>query len=511
MKKSAFVRSWLPWIVGICFASILVLWPLMRPGFWVSDDGDWMVIRLSAFAQSFREGQFPVRFLGRLNHSYGYPVANFLYPGFLYIGTLIHVLGVPYVATVKLIMGGSILGASLLSFLWLSRRFSRLASFMGSLSFLFAPYVAYDLFKRGSVGEVFALFAALVALYAVSVESIIFTALGVALLVIAHNTVALLFLPIIIAYLFIERRAKLLVPVALGMGISAFFWVPALMERSYVLFDTVAVSNPAEYFLTMNNWWLVGLVPLACLLVLFLRKPAVAKTPLGLFIAVFVIATAMALPLTAPVWEIEMLAKVVQFPYRFLSVSVVAGAWIVAASVDAWSKQKWVILIGGVVLLILPLVSILQGIVPTYHEEGYYTTNEATTTVADEYMPRWITRKPQSRAAEKLEFYEGKGTISYSKVTSQRIHAEVTAAEDSIIQINTIYYPGWGMLVDGRPMKVIYDNPAGLMRVPLAAGNHRLVIEFRETVGRFIVDLISFASTAMLILYWSIARGRRTA
>src|SRR3990167_1912376 len=95
------------WILGILVASMIVLWPLARLGFFVSDDGEWMIIRLSAFYQSLAEGQFPVRFLGRLNHSYGYPVANFLYPGFLYIGSVIHRIGFSFVDSIKLILGGS--------------------------------------------------------------------------------------------------------------------------------------------------------------------------------------------------------------------------------------------------------------------------------------------------------------------------------------------------------------------------------------------------------------------
>jgi hypothetical protein len=81
------------WIIALVALCFLVLAPLLRPGLLVTDDGDWMVIRLSAFYQSLREGQFPVRFLGRLNYSYGYPIANFLYPGFLYIGSAIHATG----------------------------------------------------------------------------------------------------------------------------------------------------------------------------------------------------------------------------------------------------------------------------------------------------------------------------------------------------------------------------------------------------------------------------------
>src|SRR5262245_59157359 len=70
--------------------AIIILSPLFRSGFIVTDDGDWMVIRLTAFYQSLADGQMPVRFLGRLYNGYGYPVANFLYPGYLYFGSLIH-------------------------------------------------------------------------------------------------------------------------------------------------------------------------------------------------------------------------------------------------------------------------------------------------------------------------------------------------------------------------------------------------------------------------------------
>ena len=90
----------------ILLALGLILFPLVRPGFFVSDDGDWMIIRLSAFFASFREGQFPVRFLGRLNDSYGYPVANFLYPGFLYIGSFLHAMGLSFIDSVKAIFAG---------------------------------------------------------------------------------------------------------------------------------------------------------------------------------------------------------------------------------------------------------------------------------------------------------------------------------------------------------------------------------------------------------------------
>ena len=94
MKK--LISQNLIWVILIFVLGIFIVSPLFRPGFIVTDDGNWMVIRLSAFYQSLRDGQFPVRFLGRLNFSYGYPVANFLYPGFMYIGSLLHAFGLSF-------------------------------------------------------------------------------------------------------------------------------------------------------------------------------------------------------------------------------------------------------------------------------------------------------------------------------------------------------------------------------------------------------------------------------
>src|SRR3990172_8011075 len=96
------LNSFFPLFV-LAIALIVVLWPLMGKGFYISDDGEWMVIRLTAFYQSLADHQFPVRFLGRLNNSYGYPVSNFLYPGFLYIGSLLHFLGLSFVTSVKFV------------------------------------------------------------------------------------------------------------------------------------------------------------------------------------------------------------------------------------------------------------------------------------------------------------------------------------------------------------------------------------------------------------------------
>src|SRR3990172_3479022 len=121
------VKKYLP-IVILLLLTIPSIWFLLLPGFFESDDGEWMVIRFSAFYQALSDGQFPTRFLGRLNHGFGYPVANFLYPGFMYLAVPLKLLGFGFVSSIKLILVLSMLGGSFFTFKWLTKIFDEKAA-----------------------------------------------------------------------------------------------------------------------------------------------------------------------------------------------------------------------------------------------------------------------------------------------------------------------------------------------------------------------------------------------
>ncbi len=476
-------------------AVILVCLPLFKPGFFVSDDGGWMIIRLSAFYQSLREGQFPVRFLGRLNFSYGYPVANFLYPGFMYIGSFIHYLGFSFVDTIKIILGGSLLAGSLFTFLWLKQYFSNTPSLIGALGFVTAPYVLYDLYHRGSVGEVLAFAWAAMGLYSIAAKKPWLLGIAVPLLILSHNTLALLFLVFFAAYItFLKSWRKFWLMFAVGGGIATFFWFPALYERRYVVFDRTQVASFREFFVTGGSTRLVGLSGIVAAAAAYVIPKALRQEK-RFFFTTWAAALFMALPVSSLVWHWSVLPSIVQFPYRFLSLAVPAAAWLTAYVLTYAKKYAGSFLLWFFVAMTLwNTVGALRRVVPTQEPEGYYTTNEATTNVADEYMPAWVSKKPVSHAKEKLLFYEGKGVIDEHKVTTQHIDVTVRASEDSIVQINTIYYPGWGATLDGIQVRIDYSNREGVMRILVPAGEHRLVVAFRETVARFLADIVSFGS-----------------
>ncbi len=73
----------------ILFFSFLVALPYFHPGFFPTHDGGWAVVRLADMIRGLKDGQFPVRYSGFLNHGYGYALFNFDYPFPYYLGAVI--------------------------------------------------------------------------------------------------------------------------------------------------------------------------------------------------------------------------------------------------------------------------------------------------------------------------------------------------------------------------------------------------------------------------------------
>src|SRR5436190_2658905 len=243
---------------------------LFHPGFFPTDDGNSMIIRFSAFYEALRQGQFPVRFLPRLNFSYGYPVADFLYPLFMYIGVPLKILGFSFVTSIKIILGGSMLFSGLFTFFWLKEKFSSVAAFTGALAYALFPYHLWDLYKRGSVGEILGLAIIPFIFWQIEKKNIALTGIGIALLILAHNVLALLFIPIIFFYILLTKSysyQKLFIIFSLGLGCSAFFWIPALFDRKYTIFDKTIVSEFQKYFLNQSEYSLFGFIFLVIIII----------------------------------------------------------------------------------------------------------------------------------------------------------------------------------------------------------------------------------------------------
>lgn len=483
------------------------IWSLLLPGFFESDDGEWMIIRFSAFYQALADGQFPVRFLGRLNHGFGYPVANFLYPGFMYFAVPIHLLDFNFVNTIKVVLIFSMAGTAIFSYLWLSRIFDKFSSSLGSLVITYTPYHLFDLYKRGSVGELFAFVWVAFVLWMIEAKNIFFISIGIFLLAISHNTIFLLFAPLLLIYSIIRKTITLketIISFALGILISSFFTIPAIYELKFTNFTSTQISDVSKYFVDFSLIGLSSIVILVLSLFVFLKFKK--KEPLFiLFFLVSALSILLSLNLSEPIWKI-LPSQLIQFPFRLLSYLIYGAGFLAAFTVFYLKNQRLLIVVLIIALLIFSAYEYITPAKRVFRDDSFYSTNEATTTVQDEYMPKWVKVKPDERYREKVQIIEGSGEIknlAYSD--SKNIAFTAVTNSDSKIRINTIYYPGWKANINGKETKISYNNPNGVMELEISSGKHKVNLTFGETPIRAAADIASVFSLGMLLV-WNVRR-----
>ena len=132
---------------------------------------------------------------------------SFLYPGFMYLASIFKLVGFGYITSIKAVLVFSVIVASSAMYLWLRKLFNNMAALVGTAAFIFSPYYLFDIYQRGSVGEIFAFTWVTLSLYTIVSQRLLFTGIMYALLVLSHNTLALLMLPLLCVYQWVEVRS----------------------------------------------------------------------------------------------------------------------------------------------------------------------------------------------------------------------------------------------------------------------------------------------------------------
>lgn len=504
---------------------------LTKPGFFPSHDGEWMVIRLSAFHQSLKDGQFPVRWSSRLNHGYGYPVFNFLYPLPFYFGELFYFLSGSFSQAIKLIFLLSFPASTLTMYIWLKQKYSWWASFAGALLYVYTPYRFVDTYVRGSVGE--SLGFVFVPLIFLSVDlmpkkpywATILGALAIAATILSHN-VFIIFVALAGMYALLTLPKKHWLQTiwlfTIGLALSAYFLFPALLELKHVYASKLAVANPTDYLLTLSHvlipsWgygpsdphtkasmsFQLGLANIAAVIAAFITFRKKRTSRVSLFLLSFIVSLLLTLSISFVIWKIIPGIAVIQFPWRLLAVTTFTSSALLATLTH---KHRWL----GVIAL-FALITNLPYAKPqqtTHIPDEVYATNEDTTTVRQEYTPLWVTNFPTQRTGERITFTQGRGFVTGITETNRSFDAKIEASEDSIVKFARIYYPGWIAVANGRPTAIDYSQN-GLMQVALAKGVTLISLRWQETSLRTLFNYLSLLTLLGMIshvactLFWS--------
>lgn len=269
----------------ILLASVaLVSWPWLDPRLdWSATfDGENHLIRLFLVGDALNAGDWYPRWLPDLAMGFGYPLFNYYAPGMYAVATVLRGLGLPIIAAFQ--WTGVIavtLGATGTYALARHVMGDRIGAVVAATAFVLAPYPFFtNLYDRAQVPEALALgilpWALLAAWRAWHDGGAWVAALGVAVtaLVLTHNITSLLAAPLVAGVIGVawwgERShwkhalSRVTVGIATGVGLSAFFWVPVVLEASAVhlgrsdvtpyLFDPITTGRALVHTIRGLDW-----------------------------------------------------------------------------------------------------------------------------------------------------------------------------------------------------------------------------------------------------------------
>ncbi len=187
---------------------LLPLFDLFHPGLPITHDGQDHIARIANFYRNISEGTVIPRWAGNLNWGYGHPILMFLYPLPSYTASLFHYFGFSLIDSLKIVFALFYVMSGIGMYLWLKEIMGVKAGVVGSLLYVFAPYRFVDLYVRGAIGEHVAFAFVPFVLYFLTKISgeqrrrdIIGCAVSFAFLVLSHNAISLMFLPVIAFYI----------------------------------------------------------------------------------------------------------------------------------------------------------------------------------------------------------------------------------------------------------------------------------------------------------------------
>lgn len=515
------IKSALPLIIILGFAFFAAL-PLLGSGFIPTHDGEYHIIRFYEFEKVLRSGYWFPRWAPGLNSTYGVPLFNFHYPLPNYFGALFHSLGWSLTDSFKLTLAFGYFLACFSCFFWLEKLFRKTSALVGTVIFAYIPYWFVDIYIRGAVGEVLAIAFLMLALASIEKNwKTVFT-FAAAGMILSHNILALIFLPVVIGYLLIRGIKDYWLSLVLGIGLSTYFWLPALVEREMVVgLNTVNFHDyfPELYQLLIPSWGggfatsnfsgnemspQIGVIPLTIIVssLIFFRKRLAKELEKirHYFLLLVGMAFILMQKISIPLWEKLPLISYMQYPWRLLSAFLPTIAFLTATLVEK-NRKLW---------LIIALAAGAVGLGYRYsrpavylpRDDNYYLTKreftDGTSSLGNTFSTRWSTWKNQ-RPDRRLETVKGRAQVTILESQPLLYKFRLQAIEDSVIRINISYYPGWTLVLDKKQINPVID-PSGVMTFVVSPGVYSGRIFFGETASRLMADLVSLISLFWIML-----------
>jgi len=541
--KKIILKSW-PLVI-LLVSTLLITWPIFLPGYFSHHD-DLQVMRIFEMRKCLEDFQIPCRWVPDMGYGNGYPLFNYYAVLPYYIGALFSFL-LGFLTSAKLLFAIPIfLGA--VSMFFLSRElFGIYPGIIASILFTYAPYRALDLYVRGDISESFAIstipfvfYFALKLIKSGKVRYLVGLSLSLAVFLTSHNIMTILFAPVfllvVLYWLMIEKRyfLRLIIGLLIGIGLSAFFILPAYFEKNLVQIDNLikfdldfrahfvaldqllfsrfwgygaSVPGPHDtisFQIGWPYWWIV----LASFVIFLVSKKSKLKfsnlLPI-LLLGVFLISVFMTHIKSVSIWEKIDILKFTQFPWRFLALSTFSSSLLGAYFVKNLKliNEKYI----TVFLVILTIFLNWNYFKPkefypkmTDQEKlsGKLLDDQKKAVILD-YLPKTAV-EPREPAPDKPILMSGNAAIGNFMVKSNSWQFQTNVTNNASIEVPVLDFPNWVVTLNGRPVNFSNKNYLGRISINFQeSGQYFVLGRFTDTPLRQYSNTVSLLALLCLL------------
>lgn len=550
-KFIAFSKKKIFWVVLLLLATIPTYSTLIRPGFFTMQD-DLQAFRIYEMHECIKDAQIPCRWVPDAGYQYGYPQFNYYPPSVYYIGEGLHLLGIQYIDSVKILFALGFVLSAMAMFLLASELWGNFPGFISALLYTYAPYKATDVYVRGAMSEFWSFVFYPLIFWAVykliktlKPKYIALLGVSIGMLLTTHLLMSMIFaLPAAvwtIYWLIKENKLKNIVNVGLGVilgiGFAAFFILPVVFERAYAHTETMTMGyfGYLQHFVNINKlfisteWgygssgfpneklnlstgiiqWIFGLITMALgSFFVFINRKSKEKRNWGILAIVLGVLEIFILFMihvkSSFIWNLLPILAWLQFPWRFLTVSVFLLSLIGGLGLYLLPKFKiWT----GLILIIIAFGLTHSYFVPkdwinisdADKFSGIYWQKELTISIFD-YLPIYAKLPPIKAAPKEPEVLEGEASFNSYIKGSDWQKGEIKVEKDALIRLPLFDFPGMTTKIDGTKVNHINNDCRGeefclgLITFSVPSGTHQIEVELKDTPVRRIGNYLSILS-----------------
>lgn len=530
------------WIICLFLILITVptLLPFLNSRFFYTQDYIF-IARLQQMSTALSSSQFPVRWAPDLR--YGEPIFNFYAPLPYYLGAMIHLLGFNFIWVAKILFMLSSILSAMTMYIFANRLFGRKAGVLAAILYTYAPYRAVDMYVRGSLSETWAFvffplifYCSLNLAEKINLKNVSFLALSLGGLFLTHNVTTLMFLPFLVFWwIFLivrEKKWKVLIylflSAILSFGLAASFLLPASFERNFIQTQYLVVGyfdfrahfvalpqffslfwgyGSSVYGLNDGLSFQVGLINLAILIAAiglgFIHRKN--KKLLGLLMVLgisFMVSLFLQHNKSAFIWEAMPLMAFIQFPWRFLGISVFIIS-LIGCVIVPYLKNKLSPLY--FILIIVAIFSTIFYFKPKeYADDSFFAkflhveNMHRGEDLTKDYLPIWVQITDSPRF-DSPRSENGKIKVSNLSRKSTELDFSADAISNSLIELPITYFPGWQVRANDKFIPQYAPSKMGLIRFELPKGNYSVKVELKDTPIRTIGNTISLVSILIVL------------